>query len=89
MATDQPVRAFTLPRMALPERKPVEEEIVDPTAVERAYRRERLRRRAREKRDRERQLAAVRFWLAVVTVIGTSIGLGIVIWQQIHRLFGL
>jgi hypothetical protein len=75
--------------MALPERKPVEEEIVDPTAVERAYRRERLRRRAREKRDRERQLAAVRFWLAVVTVIGTSIGLGIVIWQQIHRLFGL
>jgi hypothetical protein len=75
--------------MALPERKPVEEELVDPTAVERAYRRERLRRRAREKRDRERQLAAVRFWLAVVTVVGTSIGLGIVIWQQIHRLFGL
>jgi hypothetical protein len=75
--------------MALPERKPVEEELVDPTSVERAYRRERLRRRAREDRDRERQLAAVRFWLAVLTVIGTSIGLAIVIWQQIHRLFGL
>lgn len=75
--------------MALPERKPVEEELVDPTSVERAYRRERLRRRAREKRDREKQLAAVRFWLAVLTVIGTSIGLAIVIWQQIHRLFGL
>jgi hypothetical protein len=75
--------------MALPERKPVEEELVDPTSVERAYRRERLRRRAREKRDREKQLAAVRFWLAVLTVIGTSIGLAIVIWQQIHHLFGL
>jgi hypothetical protein len=80
---------FTLPRMALPERKPVEEELVDPTAVQRAYRRERLRRRAREQRDHERQLAALRFWLAVVTVIGASIGIVIVIWQQIHRLFGL
>jgi hypothetical protein len=81
---------FTLRHMALPERKPVEEEeLVDPTAVQRAYRRERLRRRAREERDRERQLAALRFWLAVLTVIGTSIGIVIVIWQQIHRLFGL
>jgi hypothetical protein len=79
----------TLQRMALPERKQVEGELVDPTAVERAYRRQRLRRRAREERARERQLAAVRFWLAVLTVIGTSIGLAIVIWQQIHRLFGL
>jgi L-fucose isomerase-like protein len=75
--------------MALPERKEVEEELVDPTAVERAYRRERLRRRAREDRARERQLAALRFRLAVTAVIGASIGLAIVIWQQIHRLFGL
>jgi hypothetical protein len=75
--------------MALPERNEVEEELVDPTGVERAYRRERLRRRAREDRARERQLAAVRFWLAVTAVIGASIGLAIVIWQQIHRLFGL
>jgi hypothetical protein len=75
--------------MALPERKQVEEELTDPTAVREAYRRERLRRRAREQRARERRLAGVRFWLAVITVIGTSIGLAIVIWQQIHRLFGL
>lgn len=75
--------------MALPERKEVEEELLDPTAVQRAYRRERLRRRAREDRAREKQLAALRFWLAVLLVIGTSIGLAIVIWHQIHRLFGL
>jgi hypothetical protein len=81
--------AVRLHCMALPERKEVEEELVDPTAVERAYRRERLRRRAREDRARERQLAAVRFWFAVTAVIGASIGLAIVIWQQIHRLFGL
>lgn len=79
--------------MALPERKHVpehvEEELLDPDAVRRAYRRERARRRAREDQARERQLAALRFWLAVTIVIGTSIGLAIVIWQQIHRLFGL
>ena len=75
--------------MALPERKQVEGELVDPTAVREAYRRERLRRRAREQRARERRLAGVRFWFAVTAVIGTSIGLAIVIWQEIHRLFGL
>lgn len=75
--------------MALPERKQVEDELLDPTAVHRAYRRERLRRRAKQQRDYERQLAALRFWLAVVAVIGTSIGLAIVIWHEIHRLFGL
>jgi len=77
--------------MALPERKQVEdaEELLDPTAIQREYRRQRLRRRAREDRAREKQLAALRFWLAVAAVIGTSIGLAILIWHQIHRLFGL
>ena len=75
--------------MALPERKQVEEELLDPTAVHREYRRQRLKRRYREQRAYERQLAALRFWLAVAAVIGTSIGLAILIWQQIHRLFGL
>jgi hypothetical protein len=75
--------------MALPERKPVEEELLDPTAIARSYRRQRLRRRALEDRARERQLARLRFWLALTIVIGASIGLGIVIWNQIQRLFGL
>jgi hypothetical protein len=75
--------------MALPERKQVEEELLDPTAVGRAYRRERIRRRRREERARERQLAGFRFWVAVFLVIGTSIFLAVVIWHQIHRLFGL
>ena len=75
--------------MGLPERKPVEEELLDPTAIRRRYRRQRLRRRALEDRARERQLARLRFLLAVTIVIGTSIGLSIVIWNQIQRLFGL
>ncbi|TMM27010.1 MAG: hypothetical protein E6F97_00415 [Actinobacteria bacterium] len=75
--------------MALPERKQVEEELVDPTAVQQAYRRERLRRRAREDRRRERMLAGLRFWLAVALVIATSVTLAVLIWHEIHRLFGL
>lgn len=75
--------------MALPERKQVEEELLDPTAVQQAYRRERLRRRAREDRRRERMLAGLRFWLAVVLVIATSVALAVLIWHEIHRLFGL
>ena len=75
--------------MSLPEREPVEDELLDPTAISRRYRHQRLRRRALEDRARERQLARLRFWLAVTIVVGTSIGLGIVIWNQIERLFGL
>ena len=75
--------------MSLPERKQVEEELLDPTAVQQAYRRERLRRRAREDRRRERMLAGLRFWLAVAAVIATSITLAVLIWHEIHHLFGL
>jgi hypothetical protein len=75
--------------MALPQRKQVEDELLDPTAVARAYRRERARRRARDDRARERQLAGVRFWFAVTLVIGASVALAVVIWHEIHRLFGL
>jgi hypothetical protein len=31
----------------------------------------------------------LRFWLALTAVIATSIGLALVIWNQIQRLFGL
>jgi hypothetical protein len=75
--------------MALPERKQVEDELLDPTAVHRAYRRERARRWHRTERARERRLAGLRFWVAVVLVIATSVTLAILIWNQIHRLFGL
>jgi hypothetical protein len=75
--------------MALPERKPVEDELLDPTAVHRNYQRQRIKRRVREDRAREKSLARLRFWLALTAVIATSIGLTLVIWNQIQRLFGL
>jgi hypothetical protein len=75
--------------MALPERKEVEEELLDPIAVQRNYRRQRIKRRVREERAYEKNLARLRFWLALTAVIATSIGLALVIWNQIQRLFGL
>jgi hypothetical protein len=75
--------------MALPERKQVEEELLDPIAVQRNYRRQRIKRRVREERAYEKNLARLRFWLALTIVIATSIGLALVIWNQIQRLFGL
>jgi hypothetical protein len=75
--------------VALPERERVEEELLDPTAIHRNYRRQRIKRRVREERARERNLARLRFWLALTAVIATSIGLAIVIWNQIQTLFGL
>ena len=61
-----------------------DEDLLDPTAIHRNYRRQRIKRRARE-----RNLARLRFWLALTAVLATSIGLAIVIWNQIQRLFGL
>jgi hypothetical protein len=75
--------------VALPERERVEEELLDPTAVQRNYRRQRIKRRHREDRAREKNLASFRFWLALTAVVATSIGLAIVIWNQIQTLFGL
>ena len=75
--------------MALPERQHVEEELLDPTAISRNYRRQRIKRRPREERSYQRKLARLRFWLALAAVIATSVGLAIVIWNEIQRLFGL
>jgi hypothetical protein len=75
--------------VALPERERVEEELLDPAAVQRNYRRQRIKRRHREDRAREKNLARLRFWLALTAVVATSVGLAIVIWNQIQTLFGL
>ena len=75
--------------MALPERQHVEEELLDPTAIPRNYRRQRIKRRAREERARERNLARLRFWLALPPCSPRASRLAVVIWNQIQQLFGL
>jgi hypothetical protein len=62
---------------------------VDPAAIDRAYRFHRARRRAREDRARERNLARWRFWVVLVTLMVLTAYLSIVVWHQVQRLFGL
>jgi hypothetical protein len=75
--------------VALPERQRVEEELLDPTAIHRNYRRQRIKRRVREDRARERSLARLRFWLVLTAVVATSVALAVLIWNQVQQLFGL
>jgi fatty acid desaturase len=61
----------------------------DPHAVQRAYRLERARRRARDERTRARRLAAVRFAVFLLALLALSVFLGLTVWEEIQRLFGL
>lgn len=78
-AVAQPARSG--PR---PERPPL-----DPRAVERAYRLERARRRARADRERDRRLAAFRFLAVLLALTATSLLLLVTAWREVERLFGL
>lgn len=61
----------------------------DPSAIDRAYRFHRARRRAREDRVRERSHARVRFWFVLVTLFVVAAYLSLVVWRQVQSLFGL
>ena len=78
--------------MAQPARRPEQPDSapsVDPTAVARAYRLERAKRRARVRRERERQNAQIRFWTILVVLTGMLALLSLTVWNEIERLFGI
>jgi hypothetical protein len=62
---------------------------LDPLAVRRAYRRERLRRRAERDRLRERRLAGLRFALVIGALLALSLFLTFTAWHEVQRLFGI
>jgi hypothetical protein len=68
---------------------PPEEPPVDPTAVDRAYRLHRARRRARVERTRERARARLRFLVATVVLVALAVVLILVLWHEIQTVFGL
>lgn len=78
--------------MAEPLRAPgrtSEEPAFDPNAIERAYRRERARRRARIERHRSARRAHVRFWVTIL-VLTFAAAFGIVAaWNEVRILFGI
>ena len=63
--------------------------VYDPTAVGRAYHAHRVRRRVRGERARARRWAAVRFFLVMALLLALTVFLGVTIWREIERLFGL
>jgi hypothetical protein len=69
--------------------EPIDEIPIDPSAIERRYRLERARRRAREQRRQETTLARFRFYAVVLLLVLGSVALLVLVWQQIQRLFGL
>jgi hypothetical protein len=78
--------------VAEPLRSPADDEelpSLDPGAIDRAYRRERARRRARLERQRARRLAGVRFWLVLLALVAVSVLLDVTVWRQMEQLFGL
>lgn len=78
--------------MAEPARQtpaPDEPPVFDPRVIERAYRRQRAKRRARVERNRERSHAHLRFWLVIVILVSLSVYLALTVWQELQTLFGL
>jgi hypothetical protein len=63
--------------------------VLDPTAIQRNYRRERARRRARVERRRETQYAHLRFWVVLAGLVFLVVFLGLTVWHQVQQLFGL
>jgi hypothetical protein len=77
--------------VAEPARRPSEPEApsFDRAAVERAYRLQRARRRARVARSREMRRAGFRFVLVLAALVALSVYLSLTVWQEIEHLFGL
>ena len=68
---------------------PTEEPPVDPTAIDRAYRLHRARRRARLERRRERGRARLRFLVATIVLSALAVALLLVLWHEVQSVFGL
>ena len=73
------------------ERAPVEEESpsLDPRAIERNYRRERARRRARVERQRTARRSDVRFWITLFVLAFFAAFVILTAWREVQNLFGV
>jgi hypothetical protein len=62
---------------------------VDPTAVDRAYHFYRARRHAKIEHRRATRMAHARFWVFLAILVLAVLVLGVTVWGEITRLFGL
>jgi hypothetical protein len=75
--------------VAEPARRSPESPSLDPSVVDRAYRLERARRRARVERSRASRKAGLRFILMLLLLLGTALALGLATRREVQQLFGL
>ena len=84
---------FTLPLMAQPAtRHPALDDdapSLDPAAVERAYLRERARRRARSERANAARSSNARFWVVLAVLAFLTVVLSLTAWYEIQTIFGI
>ena len=62
---------------------------LDPAAIERAYRRERARRRARYARHNEARSSNARYWVVLAVLSLLTVVFALAAWHQIQTTFGI
>lgn len=62
---------------------------LDPLAIERNYRRERARRRAKVERRSEARRSNVRFWVALLVLLFVTAFALLAAWHEVQTLFGV
>ena len=62
---------------------------LDPLAIERAYVRERRRRRARVERRSEARRSNVRFWITLLVLAFVAALLIVASWHRVQTMFGV
>jgi hypothetical protein len=79
--------------MAQPARRPRplddESPSLDPAAIERAYERERARRRHRIERKTEARRSNVRFWVVLGALTFLTVFLALTVWHEVQQIFGI
>ena len=62
---------------------------LDPAAIERAYLRERARRRARSARHEYARSSNARFWVVLAVLAFLTVVIGLTVWHEIQTTFGI
>lgn len=62
---------------------------LDPRAIERNYRRERARRRARIERQSAAKRSDVRFWVTLTVLAFLTVFILLAAWREVQTLFGV
>jgi hypothetical protein len=78
--------------MAQPATRPVPEDdapSLDPSAVERAYLRERARRRARSQRRNYARSSNARFWVVIAVLLFLTVLFSLTAWRLVQTTFGI